>query len=139
MVIGDERSTALSYNIMVIYSCTCARKQARLAMGKGRGYIQQARKRRVSEVSPVEEEIRNAREERRTVRRYKRWEGTVREKEREDSQRRGRGARWPGDRDGRGAQDAQTHTVKWLDGWWTRRGSTKAARIVLCAVKRPSF
>lgn len=28
---------------------------------------------------------------------------------------------------GRGAQDAQTHTVKWLDGWWTRRGSTKAA------------
>lgn len=28
---------------------------------------------------------------------------------------------------GVGAQDAQTHTVKWLDSWWTRRGSTKAA------------
>jgi len=25
------------------------------------------------------------------------------------------------------AQDAQTHTVKWLDSWWTRQGSTKAA------------
>lgn len=50
-----------------------------------------------------------------------------RAREEKESQRRGLGAGWPNDRDSRGAQNAQTHAVKWPDGWWTRRGSTKVA------------